>query len=425
MIESDKWLQVKSKLQDYSGKIHGRKHKIMNTATIFGHLKTLYKTIGTRPVGSLPNRQAMEYIGKYLECLGYPVKYQLFSCNDWNVNQVSCRVSGQEFTLVVNPFSPSCALHAPVLPLQTIDDLRGANMTDKIAVLYGDLAGESLMPKKFPFFQSESHREIIGLFEEKKPGAIIFIAETDFPVPLIIDGDFSIPSGTMSGKDRTLLLKHPGEIMELSIKTESYPARAANVICKTPGEGKKILLCAHFDTKYYTPGALDNSSGVAALMVLADRLRRSAPKIPIEFVFFNGEECYNIPGEMAWLSSEEVSPETILFAVNIDGIGLKGHLSSIAYFSCPAEMESVLEETRSRYPGLVKADPWPQGDHMMFALKKIPTIACTTSAGFEEVERIIHTPSDTMDNLDIGRIMVTIDAIEALIRKISDMYVHC
>lgn len=391
----------------------------MNPAILYGHLTTISKTIGQRPTGSLANRQVMEYIGKFLECLEYPVTYQLFNCLDWSVQNVSCSCAGRKFQVIANPYSPPCNVTASWVFLKNIEELRGSDLTGTIAVLSGELVNEPLMPKNFPFYQPVEHQEIIRLLEEKKPDAVLFVCSGDVVTPLCIDGDFLIPSGTMDLSKCSPLFEHHHDPLNLIIETDSSQTRAANVMCQIPGQGKKIILCAHFDSKYYTPGALDNASGVAALMVLADRLRRSPPPVPLEFVFFNGEECYNIPGEMAYFDAGEMSPETVRLAINIDGIGLSGYLSSIAYFSCPPDIEIRSEEARKKYTGVTRVDPWPQGDHMIFALKDIPAIAFSTSVDWVVIEKIIHTPSDTMDRLDIGRIMHTVDAIDAIVRNIA------
>lgn len=394
----------------------------MNPAILFGHLKTLCNTIGERPVGSLSNRQAMEYIGKHLECIGYPVNYQLFDCMNWNYYEASCNIQEESIPVTVNPHSPSCSLNAPAIAIKSLNELKSSDLSGKIAVLSGELAMEPLMPKNFPFYQPESHQEIIRLLEEKNPEAILFISPDNNAIPVIVDGDFHIPSGTVPAGYGNILLENSDHTIELMMNTASYQARAANVICRTPGVGKKIILCAHLDTKYYTPGALDNASGASALMILADRLRRGAPQNPLEFVFFNGEECYNIPGEMTYFSSGSFDPKNVLLAVNIDGIGLTGYPSSVAYFSCPPDMVETSEKVRSRYPGVIQKDPWPQGDHMLFSLKDIPAMAFTTAADWDITQKIIHTQKDTLDCLDVGKIMHVMDAIEKIVRTISKKY---
>jgi len=42
-------------------------------------------------------------------------------------------------------------------------------LSSKIAVLYGELGKEPLMPKNFVFWNPDEHKQIVALLEEKKP----------------------------------------------------------------------------------------------------------------------------------------------------------------------------------------------------------------------------------------------------------------
>ncbi|MBU5585295.1 Zn-dependent exopeptidase M28, partial [Enterococcus sp. S181_ASV_20] len=75
------------------------------------------------------------------------------------------------------------------------------------------------------------------------------------------------------------------------------PATAANVIA-TFGKGKKLAYSAHIDTKPTTSGALDNGTGVAVLLTLAEQLIQNELDNQLEFILFNGEDYYSMPGEM-------------------------------------------------------------------------------------------------------------------------------
>jgi len=392
----------------------------MRHQTLLKHLKILVDEIGERPTGSLLNRKAMEYIGKQLEDFGYPVMYQFFDCKDWKLLHASCRLNEHDIPVTANPYSPPCTVRAPFVTAGSREELRDADLSGKIAVLTGELSKEPLMPKNFEFYNPEEHREIIRLLEEKEPLAVLFVTLGMRAVPVIVDGDFLLPSGTVGEDTGARIMREPSSILDLTIDSTTEHTRAANVITKTGGySGEKIVLCAHFDTKFNTPGALDNATGVAALLLLAERFKGAPPGIPVEFVFFNGEECYAIPGEMTYFDSGPDCLETISLAINIDGIGLNGHNSSIAYFSCPTGIEKAVERARKRYPSLELVDPWPQGDHMIFSLKGIPAIAISTHAEWSEIESVIHTEADIMDGVDLSKILQAVDAVEAMIREIK------
>jgi aminopeptidase YwaD len=386
--------------------------------TIRDLLVLISGTIGERPTGSENNRIVQDRIRGILERKGCQVRLQEFDCREWTVQNVACFCEGGSVPVVPSPFSPSCRITAPVVVVSSLAELRDAEITNRIALLSGDLTSSPLTPKNFPFYQPEEHREIIRILEEKTPLAVITEANrTDYAVPVIIDGDLLIPSCTITRLTGDTLRSRPGDPLSLTLATTTRPARAANVIARIErGSDEKIVVCAHMDTKFGTPGALDNAAGVVALLSLISRLQEVPPDITVECVFFNGEECYSVPGEMTWLREEAGNPEKISLAINIDGIGLAGKGISIAYFTCPDPVIDAAELIRSRFDTLSRVDPWPQGDHSLFSMQGIPGIALTTDAGWDEIDRIIHTPADTPDIVDEKMVEETVLAVEAIIR---------
>lgn len=85
------------------------------------------------------------------------------------------------------------------------------------------------------------------------------------------------------------------------------PLLLTNVIARFgPTEGRRVVLCAHFDTRPWcdqdpdtskralpVPGANDGGSGVAVLLEVAELMHRKAPPIGVDLVFFDGEDLGN------------------------------------------------------------------------------------------------------------------------------------
>lgn len=64
-----------------------------------------------------------------------------------------------------------------------------------------------------------------------------------------------------------------------------------NIEAELPGRSKElVIVCAHYDSVYGTPGANDNGSGVAATLELARQMAGTKPEKTIRFVFFGTEE---------------------------------------------------------------------------------------------------------------------------------------
>lgn len=80
-----------------------------------------------------------------------------------------------------------------------------------------------------------------------------------------------------------------------------------------PRNSRRILLCAHWDTRPFAdmdpdslnrlqslPGANDGASGVAVLMEVARALREQAPRVGVDIVFFDGEDAGRYGQEAGW-----------------------------------------------------------------------------------------------------------------------------
>jgi hypothetical protein len=100
--------------------------------------------------------------------------------------------------------------------------------------------------------------------------------------------------------------KRPAYIKEILSKLEipfhvqqvnGWLAKSENIIVDYPfvqtdlTETKKILLCAHHNKWFYSPGANDNASGVSVLIELLKQLQKSKPSdVYIRIVFFALED---------------------------------------------------------------------------------------------------------------------------------------
>jgi len=328
--------------------------------------------IGARPTGSTKNKEAVDYAFAVLQKCGFQVHKQEFDCIDWLNSGALLLVDDQEVPVEPAEYSLLCDVKADFICIATVAALQKAELTDKIAVIYGELCKEPLMPKNFEFYNPDEHKQIIALLEEKNPKAIIVVSP--HKEHIIQDGDFNIPCGVVCADMLNTFLQSTTRKAKLTLTTKRIPAKAHNVIA-TYGTGRdKICFSAHIDTKPTTPGALDNASGVSVLLALAESLTSNVCSFQIDIVLLNGEDYYSTPGEMAYLS--RLSPEYLL-AVNLDGIGLRDSATSISFYACPPELENQLLDYVKRTPGIEQIEPWPMGDHMLFAAMGIPTVAIT------------------------------------------------
>ena len=104
-------------------------------------------------------------------------------------------------------------------------------------------------------------------------------------------------------------------------ETPGTPFSTSNIIAELLGTSRPeeiILVGAHYDAFY--AGADDNSTGVAAVLELAQVLSRYKFERTLRFVAFDFEE-YGLVGSANYVDAQSGLPERIVASIIIDGIG--------------------------------------------------------------------------------------------------------
>ncbi len=186
-------------------------------------------------------------------------------------------------------------------------------------------------------------------------------------------------------------------------KSHRIPATAHNLVARKSGNGSnkgRLIWCAHIDAKKNTPGALDNATGVAVLLSLAERFQQYTGAPDLELVAFNGEDYYAIPGQMLYLQQNEGTFEDIQMVINIDGAGYIDSNTSLSFYNLAEHNTTELLTTAGEFDTIVQGEEWYEGDHSMFLQQGIPCMAVTSSNLHETVMNISHTPEDTLDKVN-------------------------
>lgn len=382
------------------------------TATIQRYLETFCVQISNRHVGSPGNREATTFFANTMTSFGFTTECPEFDCIDWEFGDVTLFAGSERFQAQVSPYSPACRVTAPLLTVTTLAELEQTPLTGKIALLRGELTKEQLMPKNFPFYNPEMHQQIIRVLERQQPAAIIAATDRNpelaggvYPFPLIEDGDFDLPSVYMTAEEGERLAAFEWQPVTLRFDSRRIPARGCNVIArKGPADAPKIVVCAHIDAKKGTPGALDNASGVAVLLALAELLREYAGSTQIELVALNGEDYYAASGQIQYLALNAETLEQVQIAINIDGAGYHDGRTAFSLYGCPPELVERIRQTFSTRPELYEGEAWPQGDHMMFVQSGRPALAITTEKFMDICTHITHTMNDQSALVDWGKL---------------------
>ena len=247
-----------------------------------------------------------------------------------------------------------------------------------------------------------------------------------------------IPSATVMPQVGLALLHHAGQALRLKIVSRRSQGQAWNILGTWIGDrSERIVISAHYDTVWGSPGAYDNASGVSVLLTLAQALADQHLPVSFEFYASNGEE-FGGQGTIAYLQkyglkefpfrweqpvgerSEVWKP--ILVNINTDGVGLALGANNITTIAASNVLSEMVEQIRKqKYPGIVHVDPWPASDHYTFYSHGVPSIAFGCTGG---VTNHHHQPVDTIQWLSPDKLaevaLFGLDIINGLVDKTSD-----
>jgi hypothetical protein len=241
---------------------------------------------------------------------------------------------------------------------------------------------------------------------------------------------------------------------DLHPRRDSYELRGQachNIEVEIPGTRPEVLLIgAHYDSVFGSPGANDNGSGVAATLALARRFANRKTQHTMRFVAFANEEPpYFLSGEMgslvyagrckargdkisAMLSLETIgyfsdaphsqtypSPGLGLFYPKVGNfIGFVSNVHSrallrrvVALFREHAKIPSEGAALPAFIPGVSWSDQWS------FWRNGYPAIMVTDTAPFRYP--YYHSANDTPDKLDYDRFTLVVSGMEKVIEDLD------
>jgi Zn-dependent M28 family amino/carboxypeptidase len=234
-----------------------------------------------------------------------------------------------------------------------------------------------------------------------------------------------------------------------SYQTGGQPCH--NIEAEITGNRPEIIVIgAHYDSVFGSPGANDNGTGVAATLALARRFASAKPKQTLRFVaFVNEEPPYFLSGEMGsqvyarrckergdnisgMISLETIgyfsdapnsqtypSPGLGLFYPKVGNfIGFVSNVTSrallrrvIAVFRKQAKIPSEAASLPAFVPGVSWSDQWS------FWQQGYPAIMVTDTAPFRYP--YYHSSNDTPDKLDYDRFTLVVSGMEKVIQELA------
>lgn len=216
---------------------------------------------------------------------------------------------------------------------------------------------------------------------------------------------------------------------EFSIETKTYK----NVIGKIPGNNSNdaVIISAHFDhiginNGEIRRGALDNASGVSALLKIAYTLKEASEKKRFDFdiiiAAFNAEELA-LAGSRAFVKDIKIQYNK-LYNINIDCVGSKNGgnlaLKNISKVKDSEKLykgiKSVMEKHKIEFSDTAVSEEAFRagagiGDHHSFEEAGIPNIYI----GQEGIKPLVHKVTDIPEFLNYDKIEKTSNAISDFI----------
>ncbi len=404
---------------------------------VAGYLAAVYEAGPDRFPGSPGNARAVAAVTRAMRAAGLSVDLLPFETVGWRPGPASIGFGSTSVELCAGPFSPPLPpTTARLRAASSAEELADLDATGAVLFVHGALAARQLTPRGYPFYSDPAHGAVLESIERAAPVAVLAATGTDraaaaalSPFPLIEDGSFRLPSAYLAEKHAPLLLAlaEAGEEARFRIDSERFDAcghqpvgrLAAATRGGSPGSPRRVLLCAHLDTKHGTPGALDNAAGVATVLAAGTLLARRPPEgLEVEVVPFNGEDHWAAPGEVVYLAARPPGDDLAL-VVNVDAAGLAGGPCAVSTYNLPERVEETVAALVDSSTHVTTGEAWYASDHAIFAMQGIPAVAIT-SAGFARIlEEYAHTPDDTIDLVDVSVLAHAARFIDRMVRALA------
>ena len=336
---------------------------------------------------------AAEFIGRYLEDMGYVVEFQPVEVEyiPWSEEFVSLIGDGRPDLRAV-PMAMS-GLGDVTAPLVSVGKAFEEDIPD------GGLDGViALIERGQITFEEKVNR----VANAGALAAIIYNNERgNFRGALQSDGP--IPAASLSfeeGEDVLQLLEDEPEV-EARVKIEMSLLNSQNVIAELDGQSTEcgvVVMGGHYDSVADTQAAGDNGTGVASLLVMAEELAEAHSEdesLPytLRFIFFGVEEIglYGSRHYVDNLSKQE--PGEIIAMLNFDAMG-KGEAAVVG-------SDDLVDRAINYADGngiTLNRSNEPAGfgsDHASFLNADIPALFF-----FGDDFSIINSPADVLEEVE-------------------------
>lgn len=272
----------------------------------------------------------------------------------------------------------------------------------------------------------------------------------------------AIDIGERNVRNRPQQLAQAADYIEAELAAAGYVANrqeymvdecnCCNLEVEIPGTTRPqqiVIIGAHYDTVAGTPGANDNTSGVAAILALARRFSRCQTDRTLRLIAFTNEEgpyahtdlmgsrvysrrCRErAENVVAMLSLETIGyyddrpgsqkyppPIGLLYPSEGNFIGFVGNLGSSDLVRRVVGTFRENEQFPSEGAALPELTPRiGDSDHGSFWHEGYPALMVTDTANFRYP--FYHTPEDTVDKINFDRLARVVRGLEKVVAELA------
>ena len=361
-------------------------------------LQALCVDIGARPSGSSQFDESISLIANEMRAVLPLVGLDRFEFVAWEVNgepQFSCGSRQMETYLDYgSKGTPDGGIRG------------GIRKVDWSSRIY-EIIDESGSPQAYA---------ILNQFGEAAPFSVFFRENIDTSLPIFNLGKNQEPILGEAENRRTGVFA--------CAKTNFHPAtKSCSVIGTLPGScDQEILILAHADTQYNTPGANDNSASLIVMLMLARALSEVRLKYTVVFAATGGEEI-GLLGSRHYAETRRMRKDIgrIKFCINFDSLtygpdflitSRDGELDSLmaAVFS---DLNLEGKPRFARQGSFLDAEPFVQAGARTLYIN---------SRGYdEEVLPLWHRPEDLPHTVHPGLVENAYRAVKEFVLRLQDL----
>ncbi len=331
-----------------------------------------------------------------------PVPY-----NGWQAKSATLKLPGGAFA-PCHPLVRTIATSATGLTAEVIDLGRGT--PDEFEAHKAEIAGRIVLVRHELMFAAGTIHRRRKYDMARANGAVGFLIGGPLPGHVVAgssgrDTGEGIPALGISPEIAAKLARRAAGFptVTIAVETAEGPAETETLVYDYPGQTDEwVVLSAHVDGHDLAESAMDNGTGLAAVLAVARALSPEVAKWRrgLRVMFFSVEE-WALTGSAQYVKSlSDAERGKIALNVNLDSVAGSPNLAALSSGYGGVE-PFLLEVAEANGHNLRTVRPlMTNSDHANFAQGGIPAIRLV--AGFDDPNahlRVVLTPADTRDKV--------------------------